>query len=685
MNDDSTNDKVPPTTQVYESKLSSNDFPKLGVKISVFEDFINTCGGESVLTNLTTTEVCEKFLKPITSGSQLSYCEFLLRQQQNNNNSFVGTAPAHVFISHAWAFNFLDVVESLRDHFFNSPDIIIWFDLFSNNQHKATNLDFHWWCGTFKSAISDFGHVVMVLSPWHNPIPFTRAWCLFELYCSAVTKSKFEIAMSREQQCLFMNDITIDAKREINRMLAVVDCKNSECFFPRDKERIFEVVQSEIGFNKINSMVFEQLREWMIKIAESSILALEKDNNNNDELKKLKFQNALGELLSSQGKYDEAEEHLSSCLNRRTLLLGAENSETLITMSNLADLYSRKAKYAQAEALYISCLEMRKISQKGLDNIDTLTSLHNLAILYANQHNYDKAEPLYELCLQKRITLLGGDHVDTLSSMNDLAVLYANQNKLAKAEVYYKSCLERRTSTIGIGADHPDTLNTINHLAVLYNNQARYSEATSLYTLCLNRRVVTLGNDHPDTLTTMHNLAALYANVNRRVDAEPLYQSCLQGRMMVLGASHPDTLATAANLSEVRYALEKSEESQSSSSSLSKSLSPRASEEQVMSMTNRMVTLESSDDCSFPKFKKSKINNSPNIRNVQFVTDSSPGIEEGGQEGGEEESTTGATSSSSSTGGSGGSYWPRLVQSLALGKRTVTVERGSEYHRFSKK
>ena len=62
-------------------------------------------------------------------------------------------------------------MDSLEFHFRDTPDIIIWFDMFSNNQHKAVDLDFNWWCNTFKSAIKDFGHTVMVFAPWKNPIP----------------------------------------------------------------------------------------------------------------------------------------------------------------------------------------------------------------------------------------------------------------------------------------------------------------------------------------------------------------------------------------------------------------------------------------------------------------------------------------------------------------------------------
>ena len=42
------------------------------------------------------------------------------------------------------------VVDALEYHFREQPDIVIWFDLFSNNQHKTVDLDLDWWCNTFK-------------------------------------------------------------------------------------------------------------------------------------------------------------------------------------------------------------------------------------------------------------------------------------------------------------------------------------------------------------------------------------------------------------------------------------------------------------------------------------------------------------------------------------------------------
>jgi hypothetical protein len=130
-------------------------FPKDGIRLSSINVFYNACGGKDKLIGLTTTEVNEKFLKSITESSQSSYCELLKSQGDDCVDG------ASVFISHAWKYEFLHVIDALEYHLRDTPDIMIWFDLFSNNQHRATGLDFNWWCNTFKSAIRDFGRTVL--------------------------------------------------------------------------------------------------------------------------------------------------------------------------------------------------------------------------------------------------------------------------------------------------------------------------------------------------------------------------------------------------------------------------------------------------------------------------------------------------------------------------------------------
>ena len=79
---------------VKKVRASSLPFPKDGIRLSSMKDFYDACGGKDKLLGLTTTDVNDKYQKPITAASQLSYCEYL----KLKHSPAVGQAV--VFISH---------------------------------------------------------------------------------------------------------------------------------------------------------------------------------------------------------------------------------------------------------------------------------------------------------------------------------------------------------------------------------------------------------------------------------------------------------------------------------------------------------------------------------------------------------------------------------------------------------
>lgn len=209
---------ITPSSAAPSITSNSLPFPKHGIKVSFLVQFIQSVGRAN-LGGKTTTDVCNEYIKPATQMSQLSYCELLT----SRGDPAVG--KARVFISHAWKYLFLDVVSALENHFSGAMDTIIWFDLFSNNQHKAVDLDFSWWCGTFQSAIKEFNHTVMILTPWKDPIPLTRGWCIFELYCTNVTNSKIYYLFIHELTLIYLHNIQVGLMLRCQKMPVKNSCE----------------------------------------------------------------------------------------------------------------------------------------------------------------------------------------------------------------------------------------------------------------------------------------------------------------------------------------------------------------------------------------------------------------------------------------------------------------------------
>jgi hypothetical protein len=54
---------VPEDVPRDETSFIATEFPKHGVRLSFYQEFIDLCGGRSNLEGLTTTEVCERYVK----------------------------------------------------------------------------------------------------------------------------------------------------------------------------------------------------------------------------------------------------------------------------------------------------------------------------------------------------------------------------------------------------------------------------------------------------------------------------------------------------------------------------------------------------------------------------------------------------------------------------------------------
>jgi eukaryotic-like serine/threonine-protein kinase len=254
----------------------------------------------------------------------------------------------------------------------------------------------------------------------------------------------------------------------------------------------------------------------------------------------LKTMSRLGVVASRQGRYPEAEALLSQALVIQLRVLGSDQRDALYSTNSLAVVYWYQGKYAQAEPLYRQTLEISR-RVLGPENRSTLATMNNLALVYVNEGKYAQAEALQSQVVEIERRVLGPEHPNTLTSMDNLAWVYTDQGKYTQAEALGSQVLEIQRRVLG--PEHPDTLRSMHNLAVVYGDQRKNAQAESLFsqTLAIQRRV--LGPEHPNTLVSMDSLADTYRDQNKYVQAEALYRQALETARRVLGPEHPYTLA----------------------------------------------------------------------------------------------------------------------------------------------
>ena len=467
-----------------ESTIISNTLSKDGIKLSSLIAFIDQCGGRSCFESLTTTDVNNLYIRPKTNHLKSSYCAYL--KTQDSYRECVG--EAQVFISHAWKDKFLDVVDTLEYHFIDNPDIILWFDSFSCNLHdNYSDRDWVWWNNAFKANIESFKYTVLVIPQWNQPLPLTRAWCLYEIYCTAVSNCKFEIAMFPQERDCFLQTVHSGV---VNRAIQSIDIWNSDSSNNIENTKILNAIKSTVGSIDINNIVRDFLTEWTVTTVQSVMKDID------DKLESAMGHKSLGILYMIQRRYESAELMLREALVTYEDKLGKKHEDTLLVRYNMALLMYKMERYDVALQLYEECLS--DITESlGRKDVNTMNAMSDLSSLYHKLEKYDEAISLYTECLMLREEVLGEKHFDTLATMNSLA------------DSYHKS--QRHQEALALDS---------------YHKSQRHEEALALYQRCLSIREGLLGPNHYQTLQSLENIASVYVNLGRYDEASELHEKC---------------------------------------------------------------------------------------------------------------------------------------------------------------
>ncbi len=472
----------------------------------------------------------------------MSYCEMLKRQLKDGAKGIVGDPEVH--ISHVYKCYFLATLDALEAHFKDNLDVFIWFDLFSMNQHTSMALSPEWVRVFLRDAIESFGHTVMVVSPWNNPIAYTRAWCVLEAYYTHVTGSKFEIAMSQAEHDDFIEKAIEDPQKVFHAMLGDISAKKSTSFIKEDQDIIHSMINEDVGFSNLDRLVKEQSGAWMISTSHREL------DGTSDEERRAKLLNLLGELYRLQGRYKEALPLYEQALELNLTALGPDHEQTILSMGNLSYFRMNQGYYEEAKKLMEEAVKKSK-SIMGQDHKRTLFYMRNLGMLHRNLGNYDEAKTLYEDVLDKMKVSSGVDHPDTLQVMSGLGMLYRDLGNYDEAKALLEDVLDKMKGSLG--EDHPDTLQVMNGLGTLHRNLGNYDEAKALLEDVLDKMKGSLGEDHPDTLQVMNGLGMLQCDLESYDEAKTLLEDVLDKMRTVLGPDHPSTLQVINSLAAFHY------------------------------------------------------------------------------------------------------------------------------------
>ena len=83
---------------------------------------------------------------------------------------------------------------------------------------------------------------LLVLMPWHAPVPLPRAWCLWELLCTIQEASDLVIRLPAAQKQEFRRAL-LDAFNAVMDVLVRIDVAKAQGWREQDQRMILQAVE----------------------------------------------------------------------------------------------------------------------------------------------------------------------------------------------------------------------------------------------------------------------------------------------------------------------------------------------------------------------------------------------------------------------------------------------------------
>ena len=350
-----------------------------------------------------------------------------------------------------------------------------------NNQNGCEQKPFSWWCSVFRENVRRIGHTLLVLMPWHNPIPLTRAWVLFEIYITITSAARFSVLLPRCQIRAFRHAL-IHQFDQIVSALSQVDSEKALAFRASDKEMIFEVIRQSIGFHKLNTLVLDALRNWLLSSLESFVQ-----------------RSPIG--LSDSHTKTPAEPQPATSTDP------SSEAPTVTPPETVTDAVSETLRLQYA--------------------------IGRLSIILGR---IASAESLLRQVAQRQSQLMGPRHIHTLTTRTFWAMSLYRLGEKERSFEEYQQTLGLLHATVG--QHHPIALYCLSGLGWVSNLLDRLDLSLQYSVQCFDFRKEVLGPDHPETLISMNNVGSILSKVDKNVEALSVLSSCFEIREKILGSRY---------------------------------------------------------------------------------------------------------------------------------------------------
>lgn len=178
-------------------------------------------------------------------------------------------------------------------------------------------------------------------------------------------------------------------------------------------------------------------------------LAISRAGGPEADSEKAKALSNLGVILATDNRLANAVEALKESLQLRQSG-SPESIEVARDLGHLANAYSKRLQFAEAELLLIRSLELRR-KHLTSKHPEIAAALNNLGELYRLQREYDRAEENLRAAVEVWEAVNGPGDIETGVSLYNLAALFEEQNRLDEAAPLFGRAADVMEQKLGPG------------------------------------------------------------------------------------------------------------------------------------------------------------------------------------------------------------------------------------------
>ena len=227
-----------------------------------------------------------------------------------------------------------------------------------------------------------------------------------------------------------------------------------------------------------------------------------------------------------QGVYARAQSLFEAGIKASSSVRRQDSRETLLTMHDLAWALLQQGHITEAESLERKMVNTQK-RLFGANDPDTLASVSELAFTLCQEGSSQCAEgvKLNGEVLEQQKRVLGPQAHYTLVTMDNQAIMLAESGRPADGEKLQREALALHLKTDGV--ENLSTVHALLNLGDFQRDQHHDEEAEESFHRALEVEARVMGPNQPETAVTKYDLATVLARNGKRNEAFSLLREAV--------------------------------------------------------------------------------------------------------------------------------------------------------------